>query len=244
MTGRSASEAGGPTRRERRRRKVKEVSWRNRSESNFRERERVRKSPSQNLFDVPNLILTSHILLDLSNSGSRVQTLWTSPSTVENGMTSVKGEGVFQLFSSLFSEGISWICHPSVSLHENCWSQILILIPPVWWTGSWTTVKEKRKRVDRIRRGEKSEMKVSKRYEIARRSESRSKLRDRTMKNERRLVCDAFELQSLVARSYWWIYLCHIEAFIVSFFATSSRISSFSLNLYNADTHQAQRIHS
>ena len=77
----------------------------------------------------------SHVLLDLSNGLTRVQVLGASPGAVHNGVASVKREGVLELLSSLLTKVITGISHPSVSLHENGRSKVLILVPPVGWAG-------------------------------------------------------------------------------------------------------------
>lgn len=84
-------------------------------------------------------LVEGQLLLNLSNSQTWVQALRTSPRTVHDGVTSVQGHGVLQhLFSDLASL-VSGVNQPSVCLHQNGRTQVLLLVPPVGWTRGRTT---------------------------------------------------------------------------------------------------------
>jgi len=77
-----------------------------------------------------------HFSLDVRNGLGRVQTLRTGLGTVENSMASVERKRILELLLTIFAIRITRIGHPSVSLHQNGWTQVFILVPPVAWTTS------------------------------------------------------------------------------------------------------------
>lgn len=72
-----------------------------------------------------------HVLLDLGNGLTGVEVLGASPGAVHDGVASVEGESVLELLSSLLAEVVTGVGHPSVSLHEDGGTEILVLVPPV-----------------------------------------------------------------------------------------------------------------
>lgn len=72
-----------------------------------------------------------HVLLNLGNRLSRVQTLGACPRAVEDGVAAVEREGVFQLLATLLALGVTRVSHPAVGLHEHRRTEVLVLVPPV-----------------------------------------------------------------------------------------------------------------
>lgn len=87
----------------------------------------------------PRPLVEGQRLLDLSNSLTRVQPLWTSLGAVHDGVASVQGHRVLQHLLSHGGSLVSGVNQPSVRLHQHGWSQILLLVPPVRWTGGGAT---------------------------------------------------------------------------------------------------------
>lgn len=56
--------------------------------------------------------------------------------TVHDGVAAVHREGVSQLLEPLLRVFVSRINDPAVRLHQHCWTQVLVSIPPVRGTRS------------------------------------------------------------------------------------------------------------
>jgi len=80
-----------------------------------------------------------HSLLDLGNRLSGIQVLWTNLGAIHNGVAPVKLKGIVQLVQSLLGHFVTRILDPSVGLHQNSRSKVLIGIPPVARTGRRAT---------------------------------------------------------------------------------------------------------
>lgn len=57
-------------------------------------------------------------------------------------MTPVDGKGALELLTSFPTKLIPTISHPPVSLHEDCGTQVFILVPPVGGAGGGATGTE------------------------------------------------------------------------------------------------------
>jgi hypothetical protein len=79
----------------------------------------------------PNRILKRHLFLDLRNRQSGVQALGARPRAVEDGVASVQTHAVIQCCLSLLLLRVSRVCDPSVALHQDSRSKILLRVPPV-----------------------------------------------------------------------------------------------------------------
>ena len=77
----------------------------------------------------------SHILLDLSNGTSGVQTLGACPCAVENGVAAVQRKRVLELLATLGAMRITRVSHPAVCLHQDSRAKVRIAIPPVRGAG-------------------------------------------------------------------------------------------------------------
>jgi hypothetical protein len=56
--------------------------------------------------------------------------------TIHDSMTSIQFEGIIKFRQPLLCVSIPRILNPTISLHQHCWSEVLIRIPPVGRTGS------------------------------------------------------------------------------------------------------------
>lgn len=75
--------------------------------------------------------MSSHHLLDLGNCPSRVQTLGASPRAVENGVATVDAHAVVQSGLTLSGLLVTGIGHPTVGLHQDGGTEVLLAVPPV-----------------------------------------------------------------------------------------------------------------
>lgn len=62
--------------------------------------------------------------------------------TIHNGMTAIQLERIIQVLESLLSGGIPGIGNPSVGLHQDGRSEVLVGTPPVGRTGGGTAGTE------------------------------------------------------------------------------------------------------
>mmetsp|Transcript_10638 Transcript_10638/g.30389 ORF Transcript_10638/g.30389 Transcript_10638/m.30389 type:complete len:202 (-) Transcript_10638:58-663(-) len=81
----------------------------------------------------------SKLLLDVGNGTSWIQVLWTNLGAVHDGMATVKFECIIQIFQTFLGGTVTGILDPTVRLHQNGRSQVLVGIPPVGWTGRRAT---------------------------------------------------------------------------------------------------------
>lgn len=72
-------------------------------------------------------------LFDFGNGLSRIQMFGAYFCTVHNGMASIQLESIIQFGQTFLGGSISGILNPTIRLHENRGSQILVGIPPVRW---------------------------------------------------------------------------------------------------------------
>jgi hypothetical protein len=70
-------------------------------------------------------------LLDLGDGLSRVKTLGTDSSTVEDRLAAIKLPVVVEELKTLLSLGVTRISNPAVSLKEDSRTEILVTVPPV-----------------------------------------------------------------------------------------------------------------
>jgi len=73
----------------------------------------------------------SHALLDLSNGQSRVETLWTCPRAVENGVAAVQTHAVVEGVLALGGAFVTGVGDPAVGLEKYGRSEVLLAVPPV-----------------------------------------------------------------------------------------------------------------
>lgn len=76
----------------------------------------------------------SQLLLDVGNGLTRIQVLGADLGTVHDGMASVELKCIIQLFQSLLGRSIARVLDPTVRLHQDRRSQVLVGIPPVTGT--------------------------------------------------------------------------------------------------------------
>ena len=72
-------------------------------------------------------------LFDLRNGVTGIQAFWTGSGTVHDRVTSVQGHRVLQHRFSHRKCFVSGIDQPTVCLHQDSRSQILLSVPPVGW---------------------------------------------------------------------------------------------------------------
>jgi hypothetical protein len=82
-----------------------------------------------------NTLIKGHVLLDLSNGSTRVETLGAGLCAVHDGVATVDGIFVLKLITTFSAELITRVSHPAVSLHEHSRAEVLVLVPPVRWAG-------------------------------------------------------------------------------------------------------------
>lgn len=90
-------------------------------------------------YQLPVQVLTGHflmrqLLLDLGNGFTRVQVFGADLGTVHDRMASIKLECIVQFRQSLLGRAIPRVFDPTVCLHQNRRSQVLVGIPPITWT--------------------------------------------------------------------------------------------------------------
>jgi len=78
----------------------------------------------------------------LCNCSGRVETLWTCSGTVEDGVATIQTHFVLKLLLTMCFVGIPRVGDPTVGLHESSWAEILVLVPPIGWTGGRATCTE------------------------------------------------------------------------------------------------------
>lgn len=91
--------------------------------------------PMQNKSEKTGHLSEGHALLDLSNGQSRVETLWTGPRAVEDGVATVQTHAVVESILALGSALVTGVGDPAVGLEEHGWSEVLLAVPPVRWAG-------------------------------------------------------------------------------------------------------------
>lgn len=79
-----------------------------------------------------------HILLDLSNGTSGVQTLGAGPRAVKDSVTAIQGEGVLELLATLSAMCVTRVSHPAVCLHQDSRAKVRVTVPPVRGTSRST----------------------------------------------------------------------------------------------------------
>lgn len=73
----------------------------------------------------------SHLLLDLGNRETGVETLGACPGAVENGVATVQAHGVVEGLLALLVSLVARVGEPSVGLEEDGGSEVLLRVPPV-----------------------------------------------------------------------------------------------------------------
>jgi len=66
----------------------------------------------------------------------------TEARTVEDGVATIQAHLILKLLLTMCFIGISRVSDPTVGLHESSWAEVLVLVPPVGWTGGRTTCAE------------------------------------------------------------------------------------------------------
>jgi hypothetical protein len=66
----------------------------------------------------------------------------TETRTIKNGVATIQAHLVLELLLTMCFVGIPRISNPSVGLHESRWAKVLVLVPPVGWTGGRATCTE------------------------------------------------------------------------------------------------------
>jgi hypothetical protein len=62
--------------------------------------------------------------------------------TVEDGVATIQTHFVLKLLLTMCFVGIPRVGDPTVGLHESSWAEILVLVPPIGWTGGRATCTE------------------------------------------------------------------------------------------------------
>jgi len=73
----------------------------------------------------------SQELLDFSDGSARVEALGAGLGAVHDGVTPVDGEGITELVQPLVGGVITRVNHPTVGLHQNGGTEVLVTVPPV-----------------------------------------------------------------------------------------------------------------
>ena len=81
--------------------------------------------------NLPTNNLESHLLLNLRNRQPRIQSLRTSPRTIQNSMAPIQTHTIIQRRLPLFLLLIPAIRQPPITLQQHRRSQILLAIPPI-----------------------------------------------------------------------------------------------------------------
>lgn len=105
-------------------------------------------------------LICREVEFDLRNCSGRVETLWTCSGTlgrllasekgelgteartVEDGVATIQAHLVLKLLLTMCVVGISRVSDPTIGLHESSWAKVLVLVPPVRWTGGRTACTE------------------------------------------------------------------------------------------------------
>lgn len=72
-------------------------------------------------------LVSSHHVLDLGNSCTRLKTLGASLAAVHDGVASVNRHLVLKSFTTLSTKLITRVNHPAVSLHQHSGTKVLLL---------------------------------------------------------------------------------------------------------------------
>lgn len=92
---------------------------------------RLHSSPHIPSPDIAQTHLKSHLLLDLRDSSTGVQSLRARPRAVQNSVASVQAHAVIQLRLSLLGLLISRVGNPAETLHQHSRAEVLLRVPPV-----------------------------------------------------------------------------------------------------------------
>ena len=79
------------------------------------------------------------LLFDRRNGLAGVQMFGTHLGTIHNGMTTVQFKGVVEVAQSFDGPSVPTVFDPSIGLHQNGGSQILVTVPPVTGTTGTAT---------------------------------------------------------------------------------------------------------
>ena len=77
------------------------------------------------------LVLVRHSLFDLGNRLSGIEMLGADLCAVHDGVAAIQFEGIIQIVQSLLGHLITRVLDPSVCLHQDGGSEILIGVPPI-----------------------------------------------------------------------------------------------------------------
>ena len=72
-----------------------------------------------------------HALFDLCNGLARIQVLGTDLGAVHDCVASIQFEGIVQVVQPFLGHFVAGIFDPSIGLHQNGRSQVLVGVPPV-----------------------------------------------------------------------------------------------------------------
>jgi len=75
----------------------------------------------------------------LRNCSGRIETLWTCSGTVEDGVAAIQTHLILKFLLTMCFVTIARVSDPAISLHERSWAEVLVLVPPVGWTGGRAT---------------------------------------------------------------------------------------------------------
>mmetsp|Transcript_67209 Transcript_67209/g.108247 ORF Transcript_67209/g.108247 Transcript_67209/m.108247 type:complete len:312 (+) Transcript_67209:325-1260(+) len=76
------------------------------------------------------------LLLQVDDGLGRVQALGAAAGAVHDAVASVQLHGVVHPGQALLSVLIPRVCDPAVGLHQHCWAQVVLRVPPVGRAGS------------------------------------------------------------------------------------------------------------